>query len=94
MELVKQSALANGAHSAVIARHWAEGGAGATELAKELIAATQSPRSNFKFLYDLNSTIEEKIVKIAKEMYGAGTVEFAPQVRDKIRIYYEKVILL
>lgn len=90
--MVRQAALSNGAHTAVIARHWAEGGAGATELADGLIAATQNPRSNFKFLYELNSTIEEKIVKIAKEMYGAGSVEFAPQVRDKIRVYYEKVI--
>lgn len=91
LELVRQTAEANGAQRAVIARHWSEGSAGATELAEALIAATEAPKSNFRFLYDLNSTIEEKIVKIAKEMYGAGSVEFAPQVKDKIRVYYEKV---
>lgn len=88
---MKQAALANGAHSAIIARHWSEGGAGAVELADALIAATQAATSNFRYLYDLNSTIEEKIVKIAKEMYGAGSVEFSHQVKDKIRVYYEQV---
>lgn len=91
MELVKNAALANGAHSAVIARHWGEGGAGAAELADALVAATHGTKSNFHYLYDVNSTIEEKIVKIAKEMYGAGSVEFAYPVKDKIRLYYEQV---
>lgn len=92
LELVKNAALANGANNAVIARHWSEGGAGAAELADALIAATQTAKSNFNYLYDLNSTIEEKIVKIAKEMYGAGSVEFAAPVKDKIRLYYEQVL--
>ena len=78
--MVKQAAIGSGASNAVICNHWAEGGAGATELADAVIAATKTP-SNFKVLYDVNASIEEKINTIAKEMYGAGQVVLADKVR-------------
>lgn len=83
--------MTNGAFAAAIATHWSDGGPGAAELADALIKACESGKSNFKFLYDLDMPIEEKIVTIAKEMYGAGSVEFVPKVRDTIRAYTEKV---
>lgn len=70
---MKEAALANGASDAVVCTHWAEGGKGALELADAVSAATSKP-SNFRFLYELDLSIEEKINKIAKEMYGAGEV--------------------
>ncbi|KAG5322047.1 C1TC protein, partial [Acromyrmex heyeri] len=81
LELVKQAALESGATNAVICTHWAEGGAGATALADAVIAATEK-YSNFKLLYNLEDSIEEKINKIAKEIYGAGQV-----VQKKIEQY-------
>lgn len=80
LELVKQAAIDSGATDAVICHHWAEGGAGATNLADAVIAATNKP-SNFKVLYDLRVSIEEKINIIAKEMYGAGQVVLADKVK-------------
>ena len=80
LQLVKEAAIANGASDAVVCTHWADGGKGALELADAVIAATSKP-SNFKFLYDLNLSIEEKINRIAKEMYGAGEVILADKVR-------------
>lgn len=58
-------------------------------LAEALIDACKT-ESNFKFLYDLNSSIEEKITKIAKEMYGAGSVDFSLKVKETIKLYTEK----
>lgn len=94
LELVRKAALANGAFDAVIASHWSDGGAGAAQLADALIKACESPKSNFHFLYDLEQTIEEKISIIAREMYGAGSIEFQPKVKEIIRAYTEKVIII
>jgi formyltetrahydrofolate synthetase len=90
-ELIRKSALANGAFDAVIASHWSDGGAGAKNLASALIKACETVDSQFKFLYDLESSIEEKILKIAQEMYGAANVEFNEKVKLAIKLYTEKV---
>ncbi|XP_019883321.1 C-1-tetrahydrofolate synthase, cytoplasmic [Camponotus floridanus] len=86
LELVKQAALESGAADAVVCTHWADGGPGAIALADAVIAATEKP-SNFKLLYNLEDSIEEKINKIAKEMYGAGQVVFTEAVQKKIENY-------
>lgn len=86
LQLIKEAALASGASDAVICTHWADGGAGATALADAVIAATEKP-SNFKPLYNLNLSIEEKINVIAKEMYGAGEVVLTDKVKEKIKMY-------
>lgn len=88
-ELIKKAALKNGAFACVTSNHWAEGGKGATEVASALIEACKQP-PNFKFLYELESSIEEKINKIAKEMYGAGSVDLNAKVRESIRLYTDK----
>lgn len=87
--------MESGARNAIICTHWAEGGAGAVALADAVIAATEQ-NSNFKVLYDLEASIEEKINKIAKEMYGAGQVVFAEKVNKyfhAIRINYYHELL-
>lgn len=86
-ELVRKAALANGAFDAVVCTHWSDGGAGATGLADAVIKACDTSEDKFKFLYALNSPIEEKITKIAKEMYGAGSVEFTAQAKSKMELY-------
>ncbi|KAG7204347.1 hypothetical protein KM043_002164 [Ampulex compressa] len=86
LDLVKRAALESGASDAVICTHWAEGGAGAQSLADAVIAAIEKP-SNFKLLYDLDASIEEKINAVAKEMYGAGQVVLADKVKKKIEVY-------
>lgn len=90
-EIVRQAALANGAYDAVICTHWSDGGAGATDLADAVIKACDVPNDKFKFLYQLNSTIEDKITKISKEMYGAGNVDFTPQAKNMIKLYSKLV---
>ncbi|XP_049877720.1 C-1-tetrahydrofolate synthase, cytoplasmic isoform X1 [Pectinophora gossypiella] len=89
LNLIKQFALQNGAYRAVICDHWAKGGAGAVDLADAVIEACEAP-SNFDYLYPLGLTIQEKIAIIAKEMYGAGNIEYTADVLEKIKVFTEK----
>jgi formyltetrahydrofolate synthetase len=86
VELVRQAAIEAGAEDAVVARHWMEGGAGATALAEAVVKAAEKP-SNFKQLYPLELSIKEKIETICKEIYGADGVEYSPEAEAKIGLY-------
>ena len=79
-------AITGGADAAIVSNHWAEGGAGARELAAAVIACCETP-SNFKFLYDLTLPIEEKITTICKEIYGADGIELSDLARAQIGTY-------
>ena len=84
--VVKEEALAAGAMDAVPANHWAEGGKGAVDLAKSVIAASAKEK-NFRLLYDLNGGVQERIEKIGKVMYGADKVEFSELAQKKVDTY-------
>ncbi|TDL27475.1 C-1-tetrahydrofolate synthase [Rickenella mellea] len=86
LEVVRTEALAAGADAAVVSNHWAEGGAGAVELAKAVVAACEND-SNFKFLYDLNTSIEQKISTISKEIYGADGIELSELAQKQVDTY-------
>ena len=86
VEVLKEEALAAGAEAAVPANHWAEGGVGAVELGKAVIAASSKPK-DFKLLYDLDGSVQDRIEKIGKEMYGAGKVEFSELAQKKVDTY-------
>src|SRR5512142_68147 len=64
VELIRKSALQFGATDAVVATHWADGGAGAVKLAEAVIKAAEKP-THFKFLYAAERPIKEKIETIA-----------------------------
>jgi formyltetrahydrofolate synthetase len=84
--LVRRLAIAAGAADAVVSNHWAEGGSGAVELGKAVIAACEKP-GDFQFLYSLDLSIKEKIEKIVKEMYGGAGVEYSPEAEKKVELY-------
>jgi methylenetetrahydrofolate dehydrogenase (NADP+) / methenyltetrahydrofolate cyclohydrolase / formyltetrahydrofolate synthetase len=86
LDLVRTEALAAGADGAVVSNHWAEGGAGARALAEAVIAICEG-ESTFKFLYDLNLPIEDKIAAISKEIYRADGVELSELARKQIETY-------
>lgn len=86
VELVRKLALEVGADDAVMSNHWALGGAGSVALAKAVIKAADKP-NKFKFLYDVNLSIKDKIETIAKKIYGAAGVEYAPEAEEKIKLY-------
>ena len=86
VDLVRRLAIAAGAEDAVRANHWAEGGAGAADLGKAVIAACEKP-GKFQFLYPLEMSIKEKIETIVREMYGGAGVEYSPEAEKKIERY-------
>ena len=63
---------------------WEKGGEGAEDLAEKIVNLTQRP-SNFKFAYELNETIEEKISSVAKKIYGAENVEYTDEAKLHIK---------
>jgi formyltetrahydrofolate synthetase len=84
--LVRRVAIQAGAEDAVMSNHWAEGGAGAAELGKAVIAACRKP-AHFRFLYPLDSSIKQKIETIVREMYGGAGVDYSPEAEKKIELY-------
>jgi formyltetrahydrofolate synthetase len=83
IEIVKKVAKEAGAYDAVVSNHWTWGGDGATELAQVVADAANQP-SEFKFLYELDTSIEEKVETIAKKIYGAASVSFSPLAKRQI----------
>ena len=64
------------------------GGEGAMALAEKVVAkADENPNPAAKFLYELNQPIEEKVEKIATEIYGADGVTFSPAAKKKLAQY-------
>ena len=86
IQAVREIAVAAGATGAAAARHWAEGGAGAAELAEMIVSACETPNS-FRLLYPDDLSIKGKIETIATEIYRAEGVDYAPIVQRKIRQY-------
>ena len=62
---------------------WGKGGDGGIELAEEVIRLCEQP-NEFKFAYDENLPIREKIEAIATKVYGADGVDFAPKAAKEI----------
>ncbi len=87
-ELVRKSAIEAGAEDAVLCTHWANGGAGAVDLAHAVVAACEKP-NRFDFLYPLDLSIKQKIETIAAKVYGAGGVDYEPKAEQQIRLYTE-----
>ncbi len=70
---------------AVVARGFAEGGEGMKDLANAVLRVVESGASQFKVLYDLDLSIEQKVEKIAKEIYRASSVTFGPDAQTALR---------
>ncbi|MGA7271476.1 MAG: formate--tetrahydrofolate ligase [Acidimicrobiia bacterium] len=83
IDLIRRKALEAGAFDAVLAEHWAQGGQGATALAEAVVKACDEP-NEFSYLYPLNMSIKEKIEIIAKEIYGAGDVEYSSTAERQV----------
>lgn len=70
---------------AVVARGFAEGGEGMKDLANAVVRVVDAGESKFKVLYDLDLTIEQKVEKIAKEIYRAKSVVFGADAQTALR---------
>jgi formate--tetrahydrofolate ligase len=67
-----------------LARHWAEGGAGATDVAHKVVELVEQGRSNFRFVYDEKQTLWDKVRTVATKIYGAADISADSKVRARI----------
>ena len=91
--LVQAKAMEAGATAAVMANHWAQGGAGALDLAKAVMKSCSevTPKlSKFSFLYPLDLTLVEKIELVAKEIYGAASIELSDVAKEQLETYEQQ----
>lgn len=63
---------------------WEKGGEGGIALADKVLSTLENKESHFEPLYDINLSIKEKIETIAKEIYGAAEVVYAPAAAQEI----------
>jgi len=70
---------------AVLSEGWAKGGEGTKELAKAVVDIVENKATQYKPLYDWKSPVTEKIEIIAKEIYGAATVEYSKKAQLNLR---------
>ena len=83
IKLVRRMAEKAGARVA-LSKHWQYGSEGALELADAVIDACNEP-SNFRFLYELETPLRERIDLIAREVYGADGAEYSPVALEKAK---------
>jgi len=85
-KVVAEKAKAAGAGWVPHSNVWAEGGKGGAELAEAVVEACEQPKK-FRFLYDLDISIKEKIETVAKKMYGAASVVYEKAAEQAIERY-------
>ncbi|HEX4510543.1 MAG TPA: formate--tetrahydrofolate ligase, partial [Burkholderiaceae bacterium] len=69
----------------VVARHWAEGGAGAEPLAHAVLEAMERTPAHMRFVYEDDATLWDKIERIATTLYGAAGADADASVRTKLQ---------
>jgi formate--tetrahydrofolate ligase len=74
----------------VIARHWAEGGKGAEDLAHAVADIVDHAPGQHQFVYGDDLSLIQKIEAIATKIYGAKSVTFDPKVRQQLQIWSEE----
>ena len=84
LEAVRQTAESFGVR-AIIASHWADGGAGAEELARHVVELCEADEDGYKPLYGDNMPLFEKIETIAREIYRASEVTADTKVRNQLK---------
>jgi formate--tetrahydrofolate ligase len=83
VDFIRKEAEAAGARVAV-SRHWEKGGEGAKELSEAVIDACEE-KHHFKFLYEDALPLRQRVERIAKEVYGADGVSYAPDAETKAK---------
>ncbi len=83
LAVVRDAALAGGAHSVAESFVFGEGASGGLELAEAVMAACDAP-GDFAPLYALDAPLTEKIETLATKIYGAASVEYSPEARRQL----------
>ena len=64
---------------------WGKGGAGGEELAREVLRVIDEEENKFSFAYELEAPLAEKIEAVARRVYGADGVDFAPAAAKELK---------
>ena len=67
------------------ARHWADGGAGAAEVARAVVAICEKGSNGFKFVYEDSASLWDKMKTIATKIYGAADISADAKIRAQIK---------
>jgi formate--tetrahydrofolate ligase len=84
---IREVSLAAGARDAVVTRNFADGGAGAEDLAHAVWEAAEEGAPDFRFLYPDEMPLREKVETVAREIYGAAGVDFHPTAAKRLADY-------
>ncbi|MGA3058130.1 MAG: formate--tetrahydrofolate ligase [Candidatus Limnocylindrales bacterium] len=84
---IREVALAAGAREVVVSRHFADGGAGAEDLARAVWSAAEEGAPDFQLLYPDDLPLREKIETIAVRIYGARGVDELPAATKALKLY-------
>ncbi len=84
VDLLKRK-MAHQSAPVILARHWADGGKGAADVARAVVEMIETTHSNFKFVYEESATLWDKITAIATKIYGAAGVTADSKVRAQIK---------
>ncbi|WP_105980613.1 formate--tetrahydrofolate ligase [Bacillus paralicheniformis] len=71
-------------HPAALCNVWEEGGKGGIDLAREVIHVMEQKDNHFSYLYELTDSIEDKLAKISRNVYGAEGVEFTEKAKKQL----------
>ena len=83
-EIAKIRELAEAAGAKVaLSRHWQKGGDGALEFADAVMDACKE-KTKFKFLYELDMPVKDRIEKVATEVYGADGVDYSGEAKNQL----------
>ena len=86
--LIKNTVEGLGA-KAVIAKHWADGGAGAEELAQQVVIMLDEANDSFQYLYEDDEPLWDKITAVATKIYKASEVVADKKVHAKLAAFSE-----
>ncbi|MFT5289652.1 MAG: formate--tetrahydrofolate ligase [Planctomycetota bacterium] len=90
IELIKKSALAAGAVEVATSTVFVDGSAGGVDLAEAVVRVCDQGKADFRHLYGAELPLQEKIHRLATEVYGAGSVQFSPRASKEILRYSER----
>jgi formate--tetrahydrofolate ligase len=85
VDVIREEAVAAGARDAVVSRHFAEGGAGAEDLARAVWAAALDGAPEFRFLNSDDATLLERIETIAMRVYGADGIALSGEAGKSLQ---------
>ncbi len=68
-------------------KHWAKGGNGTKDLAKKVVKVCKNNKNKFKFLYNSNLKLWDKIELIAKQIYKAGKITADDKVKEQLKVF-------